>query len=131
MDNQFQADIDRLTQILRQSPPLIIGCNGDLGAGKSYFIRHLLRQYYNNTQLQVPSPSFTILVEYDNIIHADFYRIKQPNEIAQLGLEFYATTHHIIIEWYMLGLEYLPHSPDITIDFVNDNGIFKRNIQKC
>ena len=61
------------------SLPLIVGFRGDLGVGKTAFIRSLIKLYKKDER--VKSPTFSLVEEYIydkiNIVHADLYRIKK------------------------------------------------------
>ena len=86
------------------SLPLIVGLKGDLGVGKTAFIRSFIKLY--NKDEKVKSPTFSLVEEYIydkiSIIHADLYRIKKSEEIDQLGI-FNDTANLIkIIEWPQL-----------------------------
>ena len=78
---------------------------GELGVGKTTFARNFINQlqYLNKTNLtEVLSPTFSILNEYKinnlNIKHYDLYRVKQIEELDNLGL-FEEKDDINIIEW--------------------------------
>tara|TARA_B100002019_G_scaffold28255_1_gene22089 strand:+ start:520 stop:1026 length:507 start_codon:yes stop_codon:yes gene_type:complete len=78
---------------------------GELGVGKTTFARNFINQlqYLNQTNLtEVLSPTFSILNEYQinklNIKHYDLYRVKQIEELDNLGL-FEEKDAINIIEW--------------------------------
>ena len=81
--------------------PAVIALNGDLGAGKTTFVRGFIQALLGN--IPVPSPTFTILQEYDTprgkIVHADLYRINDPSELQELGLEELFENAIVFIEW--------------------------------
>ena len=81
--------------------PLIVGFKGDLGAGKTAFIRGLIRNYSKNEI--VKSPTFGLIEEYNykdiEILHADLYRIKE-NEKNYFDFNSYFTDKSLfLIEW--------------------------------
>ena len=51
----------------------------------------------------MPSPTFTILETYDALepplVHADFYRLESPSELAELGLGDYREGAALLAEW--------------------------------
>jgi len=68
----------------------LIALRGDLGAGKSELARALIRARAGSA-LDVPSPTFTIMQDYPleglTIRHIDLYRIADPDELLELGME--------------------------------------------
>jgi len=86
---------------------------GDLGAGKTTFIKALCNEL--NVIDIVSSPSFSIINEYQNeqgmkIYHMDFYRIRNLEEAMQIGLEdYFSTNNYCFIEWPERIDELLPN----------------------
>ena len=79
----------------------IIAINGDLGAGKTTFIKGVLQGlgYKGN----VSSPTYTLVNEYDakyKIIHIDCYREKLINRWLDIGIVDYLNGDNVVfIEW--------------------------------
>ncbi len=67
----------------------VIALHGPLGVGKSEFCRALIRARAARA-IEVPSPSFTLVQDYGleglTIRHVDLYRVKDPDELSELGL---------------------------------------------
>jgi tRNA threonylcarbamoyladenosine biosynthesis protein TsaE len=89
---------------------MIVILNGDLGAGKTFFIKKVL-QKFNVTNTN--SPTFAIVNEYfgdKTFYHFDFYRINKETELHDIGIEDYFTDDQsiIFIEWGNLFPEVLP-----------------------
>ena len=84
-------------------PGDVVFLNGPLGVGKSVFARALIRCLSCEPQLDVPSPTFTLLQTYDSekgqIWHFDLYRIKDPGEIYEIGWEEALYDGISLIEW--------------------------------
>jgi len=82
---------------------MIVGLIGELGAGKTSFVRGLARGLGVDESCYVSSPSFTILKVYPgrlNLYHFDFYRLSRHEEFENLGFEDYVRKDGVtIIEW--------------------------------
>jgi len=81
--------------------------SGDLGAGKSTFARAFIRRLTSPDE-EVPSPTFTLVQQYGpvsvagrevEIWHADLYRIGDPDEILELGLDEAFAAAICLVEW--------------------------------
>ncbi|MCI4679742.1 tRNA (adenosine(37)-N6)-threonylcarbamoyltransferase complex ATPase subunit type 1 TsaE [Rhodoblastus acidophilus] len=81
----------------------LVTLSGDLGAGKTTFARALIRGLAGDSELEVPSPTFTLMQVYGAeafpIVHADLYRVKDPSELAELGWDEAAEGALVIVEW--------------------------------
>ena len=83
-------------------PGDILALKGDLGAGKTTLARSIVRALAGDAELDVPSPTFTLVQSYDARIpvhHFDLYRLGEPDELEELGL-FEATEEGVaLVEW--------------------------------
>lgn len=90
----------RLASVLR--PGDVVTLAGDLGAGKSELARALIRARAG-AQIEVPSPTFTLLQRYELpdlvLVHADLYRLGDPAELAELGLDEAGAGAALLVEW--------------------------------
>jgi tRNA threonylcarbamoyl adenosine modification protein YjeE len=87
---------------------------GDMGAGKTTFIARLIESLYKNASLNPPiitSPTFSLVHEYcildKKIAHFDLFRLKNPDEVLNLGFDDYLDTALCLIEWAENAQEYL------------------------
>jgi tRNA threonylcarbamoyl adenosine modification protein YjeE len=83
---------------------------GNLGAGKSHLVRGILHKI--GIQSDVPSPTFTLLNQYkqnsDTYLHADLYRIKNTNQLVEIGFEDAVESSKMtFIEWPDLAKQIL------------------------
>jgi len=104
-------------------PGDFIGLSGDLGAGKTTFARGFLRALLDDPELEAPSPTFTLMQVYQGpefpVVHADFYRLRGADELAQLGWDEVVDGAVTLVEWPNRAAEALP--PDrLEIEFVFD-----------
>lgn len=77
--------------------------HGPLGAGKTEFSRAFIRHLTGNDDLEVPSPTFTLVQTYETnkapIWHFDLYRLEDPQEIYEIGWEEALSDGILLIEW--------------------------------
>jgi tRNA threonylcarbamoyladenosine biosynthesis protein TsaE len=78
-----------------------VGLSGGLGAGKTTFVRAVVRALHGNEN--AASPTFTFRHTYDGcprVEHLDLYRIDDPAEAVELGLdEAFAPGAIVLVEW--------------------------------
>lgn len=97
----------------------------DLGAGKSTFIRHILRKYLDNLTLIVRSPTYTYYQKYgDNIYHFDLYRLEDYDTFISIGGEeiLSDTSTIALIEWPEILGESVNYTKKISIELMEDGG---------
>lgn len=91
----------RLAPLLRARD--VVALQGDLGAGKTTLARGLLRALAGAPDMEVPSPTFTLVEVYEfsalAVWHFDLYRLKRPEDAWELGLEQALGEAVSLIEW--------------------------------
>lgn len=103
------------------SPGAVLLLIGDLGAGKTAFVRGLAEGLGVPPE-DVSSPTFTLIQEYRGgrvpLIHVDLYRLDDAREIDELGLEELGLNSVLAIEW----AEKLPRPIADAIEIRIDHG---------
>ncbi len=106
-------------------PGDVIALSGPLGAGKTSIARGLLAAL--GLEGEAPSPSFAIVQPYDPpevrlpVLHVDLYRIEDPEEAEELGLDDARGDSLLIVEWpERLGDAYWLDALWLTLDVAAD-----------
>jgi tRNA threonylcarbamoyladenosine biosynthesis protein TsaE len=100
-----EAATERLARALATLPDLrlaYIELQGDLGAGKTTLVRHLLRAL--GVQGRIKSPTYAVVEPYElpdlNVWHFDFYRFSDPREWADAGFrDIFVSPGLKLAEW--------------------------------
>ena len=129
-----EAATQRLGQMLSRAlrPGDALCLTGPLGAGKSTLARALVRALTTPDE-EVPSPTFTLVQFYDGpdfpVAHFDLYRLTDPDEAYEIGLEEALEDGAVVIEWPQRLQERLPADRlDIEITPMGDDGEARRAI---
>ncbi len=81
----------------------LVAFYGQMGAGKTTLIKQICQQL--QVQQEVSSPTFSLVNEYttahhQTVYHFDFYRIKNIEEVYDIGYEDYFFSNHLcLLEW--------------------------------
>jgi tRNA threonylcarbamoyladenosine biosynthesis protein TsaE len=115
-ENATAALAARVAALTRPSD--VIALNGELGAGKTSFARAFIRA--RGSDEAVPSPTFTLVQIYEigdvPIWHFDAYRLRDPDEAWELGIEDAFRDGISLIEWpERLGPLLPPRRLEITL----------------
>ena len=110
---------------------LLINLIGNLGAGKTTFVRGLIQEL--GLDEFVKSPTFTIVESYESdnlkVFHFDLYRIEDDKELQAIGVEDYLTEENAItlVEWPEKSKRYF-NNPDYIIELNHCDNDEKRLI---
>ena len=89
----------------------IILLYGDLGSGKTTFVKGILKGF--NFPSEVTSPTFSLINEYEadkKVIHVDCYRETEIKRWINIGIEdYFNSSDIIIIEWPEILEDIIPH----------------------
>ena len=108
----------------RLAPGDVVALSGTLGTGKTTLARAILAALGHMGE--VPSPTYTIIETYDElnppVVHADFYRLEDPSEVEELGLDDYREGAVLLAEWpdHAGGFAHEPACLAIDLEKVGD-----------
>ncbi len=104
--------------------PLAIALTGDLGCGKTTFVKGLARGLGVDEQYPITSPTFTLINEYPiadqlRLCHLDLYRLGSVEELAHIGFDDLTGTNAVIVvEWpSLLIADRFPFDLTLTFEF--------------
>ncbi|KMS59095.1 ATPase [Novosphingobium barchaimii LL02] len=125
------AAMDRLGRAIAQELRAgdVVALTGGLGTGKTTLARSIIAGLGHEGE--VPSPSFSIIEPYDPpgvrlpLVHADFYRLKHPDEAQEIGLDDYRNGAALIAEWpdHAGGFAHEPGCLSITLEVAEEGRI--------
>ena len=111
----------------RLQPGDVVALSGPLGAGKTSIARGVLAAL--GLDGEAPSPSFAIVQPYDppevrmSVLHVDLYRIEDPEEALEVGLDEARNDAALLVEWpERLGEDPWPDALWLTLAFDDAGG---------
>lgn len=127
-----EAETARLAAALAKRARIgdVIALQGDLGAGKTAFARAYIRAL-TGADIDVPSPTFNLVLVYDSAVapvwHFDLFRLEDPEEIHELGIDEAFADGISLIEWPDKAAGVLP-ADRLTVDMRAADGDSLRHI---
>jgi tRNA threonylcarbamoyladenosine biosynthesis protein TsaE len=103
----------------------VIALTGPLGAGKTTFVQGLAEGLGVPAERHVASPTFALVNEHPgrvDFVHVDFYRIRSPAELPELGIEEAYDRAATAIEWAERFPDWLPEDALHVLLQVEDGG---------
>lgn len=97
----LESDLANIASEMKEviEPPSVIILEGPVGAGKTTFTKIFI------DRKGTASPTYSIINEVDNLLHADLYRIEKKEELIHLEIPMYLEEKdYFLIEW---GMPYL------------------------
>jgi len=124
ISNSEEATLKAAREIAKLfHPGDMIILDGDLGAGKTCFVKGFVEGYHSKDL--VSSPTFSIAnfyrTEASEILHIDLYRISNIDEFNDLGLYDYFDQSIVLIEWGKKFTDYFDDYLLISFDINDDN----------
>ena len=130
LESNTKVISEKLANFLKKGD--IVYLFGEIGVGKSTFVKYLINFLQNKNShsiTEIPSPTFNILNEYQTgdlkIIHCDLFRVKNKEELDNIGLFENQNDSLILIEWPEL-LENFNLSNKINFNFEYGENMEKR-----
>ena len=119
-------DLEKISNKIKKklAPGDVIFLYGEIGVGKTTFARLLINNYEKEKNLKISevlSPTFNIVFEYDikelTIKHYDLYRLKNGNDIKNIGLFEDLEQTITLIEWPELIKKKPPNRIDLFFEY--------------
>jgi len=111
-------------------PGMLIGLSGELGAGKTVFVRGLVAALGGNPA-QVRSPTFTLMNVYEArlpVFHFDLYRLREAGELDGIGFDEFAHGEGVAVAEWADRFAEVVEAADAWIDLAFGEGDSSRRI---
>ena len=122
---ELEKIADKIKKILSLGD--VVFLYGEIGVGKTTFARLLINSFENEKKLkksEVLSPTFNIVFEYEikefTIKHFDLYRLKNSNDIKNIGLSESLEQSITLIEWPELIINKPQNRLDLFFEYKED-----------
>ena len=107
----YEADLSNIVIELKEvlQTPCLLFLDGEVGAGKTTFTRIFLEDK------EVQSPTYSLVNEYEHILHADLYRLEKKEELIHLELSMYLEEK----DYFIINIDPIENHPFLKEEFVN------------
>ncbi len=126
--NEMSALASRLAKLSQGTE--IFALKGNLGVGKSFFAQEFINAL-SDEKINVLSPTFNLVFSYKTkkaeIFHFDLYRLKNPQELENIGFFDALKSGICLIEWPEISQEFLPKNY-VEIEILNCTNEEERKI---
>lgn len=118
-------ELDKLCENLSQlfSSTNILLLEGEMGSGKTTFVKSLLKHL--ECKDEVNSPTYAIVNEYQTkefvVYHFDLHRLKDEEELLNIGFEEYLNKGICIIEWPQIAESFIDEYIRIKLFKIDEN----------
>ena len=123
----FKTDLPYIVYELKElsKPPALVMLEGPVGAGKTTFVQHFIGEN------GVVSPTYNVISEFKQIIHADFYRLEKQEEVLQLEIPHYTDDKHwFFVEWgEKFARRLLRELPESWTPYILEIGVGKPTVE--
>ncbi|MCP5322769.1 MAG: tRNA (adenosine(37)-N6)-threonylcarbamoyltransferase complex ATPase subunit type 1 TsaE [Candidatus Paracaedibacteraceae bacterium] len=124
--NLTQIETVAINFMSKLQPGDVVYMQGDLGAGKTTFVRAAIQSILGSDE-PVPSPTFTLVQTYDTlngpIYHYDLYRLVDPEEVLELGMNEAFHKGITFIEWpQRMGNLHDPNHYIVSLEAAKNSG---------
>lgn len=96
----FEGDLDSIIYELKDflSPPAAVILSGEVGVGKTTFTKAFMKSMQEGQT--TASPTYSVVNEVGDMVHADFYRLNNADEVVHLELPMYLEEKdYFFVEW--------------------------------
>ena len=120
---EYTGDLEKTKEIAHElaakaKPGDCYCLHGELGAGKTEFCRAFIKAIYGD--VKVTSPTYNIVISYDSVNHFDLYRIKDANELEEIGFSEMLASGINLIEWPEVAGDLIPQDrTDIRLEIID------------